>query len=1081
MFNSSTLGPSNQAANSTTNFGATPGMLQSTPTGPSSNNPVTSGIPNMFQSVKKSESTTGGLFGNKLINSPTPVNQPIPSLTSSNTLTNNTQSKPTFSMFSQNNNTNTVNNAVQQNNQFQGIGVYGVQANPVTMTLGQEMPPSLVTTKNVKKTKHKKLNLNEVIHKNIQNQQFLQANKTVSLQRKDNIVKKNKLDVKFGLGSKDLKKLDINTEKIQQIKDKLFKKENVVAENVTKEEKAKNSTKLEELFGDKVVNEVEDTNGYWCYPDINKLLKLSEEELVQIDNFTIGRKDCGNIRFCEPIDLNHLLKPSLKENLFGRIVNFNEVDKTVEVYPDEFSEVKPNIGEGLNVRAIITLFNIEYNKEKYNLNEFTNVLKSYPENEFISYDPFSKIWIFKVRHFSKYGLINEEDRYAYNGNRNVFKNKVVKPFESVDATDKRKDSELGYYEFSDDVRTVEKKVDENTYTSSAVVNDNLKKELLQNPNIIKEMVYEPMNVEAEDIQELLNDNINKNFDYSDDLLSQLQFAKGSIYNKLQLKKDLMNIELEKDLYLNKHDEESMVDEKDDSNNDDVKVKSQITTKDKELLKLLKESSTLESSEDGKTVRIDSSTLNFKDIEEYSIIFKVFAILFDEPKEVRFKKLFDFLNDHYLKKFEINYSDDPLENIYKLLAFKDIEGAIELANDHDYTDLIPLLPLLKSMSTSKEMYDSITSIAEDKVEELDGDDINLDDMTRIYRVLANDESLIQNHHIVNLFGIDTDVESMMKIMSFMNYKFTESVEETERLFKIFILRMAYVATVKDPVFRCLEVYASLDPPKEYCGIDDNRDEEEICAPMEFDKVFESFVFYNVLRYSYNEKEAFCDEILGGFKNEIDFNGVLENLFLSLFIADDYFRKKNITSILEENIETVVENKDTLINEMKLDADLIYTLIGDHYSNTDQIVMAMSSYLKTKENDDKIIDLFLNKTGPYLVFLNKFTELSQMLNAYGNHKSNESVDILSLYVDYKLSKHTDMRILRKLVEKIELFQTDREEFRIYLYKFVIEQYMLNYNTDEEILPKTLIQFIENLSVDNESVNNYFRKVIVSNINK
>jgi len=125
--------------------------------------------------------------------------------------------------------------------------------------------------------------------------------------------------------------------------------------------------------------------------------------------------------------------------------------------------------------------------------------------------------------------------------------------------------------------------------------------------------------------------------------------------------------------------------------------------------------------------------------------------------------------------------------------------------------------------------------------------------------------------------------------------------------------------------------------------------------------------------------------------------------------------------------------------------------------------MNSYLRTTDNEDKIIDLFLNKTGPYLIFLNKYKELSEMINTFGNYKSNESIEVLRLFLDYKLSKHTDKRLLRELIEKMELFQTDREEFRNHLYKFVIEQYMLNYHEDEEVLPKRLLQFIENFNVD------------------
>lgn len=1065
MFNSSSLGPSNQGANSTVNFGVTPGMLQSTPTAPSSNNPATSAVPNMFQSVKKSDTATGGLFGNKLLSSPTPLSQPAPTLTSTNTLTSNTQPNPSFSIFSQNNN-NT--NPIQQNTQYEGIGVYGVQVNPVAMTVGQQMPPSLVTSTNVKKPKHKKLNLNDMSYRGIKNQHYLQGDKTGLLQRKKDLIHEKKVNMKFGLGSKDLKKLDINNDKIQQIKERLFKKQNKPKETSNEEEKTKNSTKLEELFGDNITKEVEeeDTNGYWCYPDIKKLEDLADHELVQIDNFTIGRKDCGNIRFCEPIDLNHLLKPSLKENLFGRIVNFNEAEKTVEVYPDEFSDIKPSIGEGLNVRAIITLFNIEYDKEKYNLNEFVNVLKSYPENEFMSYDPFSKIWIFKVRHFSKYGLISDEDRFSYNGNRKIFKTKVVKPFNSPkNVDDGRNYPQPGYYEFENKVTDI-KKGDENSYSSSALISDSLKKELLDNPNIIKEMVYEPMNVEVEDIKELLNDNIKAKFEYSDDLLDQLKFANGSIYNKIQLKKDLMSINLEKDSYFYQREEDNKINTIVDIDNDidnDINTESQITKKDQELLKDLKDKSILEAFESDVVVKINKTTLKFSDIKEYSLIFRIFAILFDENKAKKYKILFDFINEYCLNEIsKLNVTSD-YNNIFKFLAFKDVESAVELALQTGLSHLPSILSLLTSMSLSKDMHDSMKKIAEESIKE--HQDMKL---LPIYRILANDESLVSDENCIHIEEMDKDTQKIMRLMALMNYMVLDDYETVDVFFKKNILILANQSGFNNPLLKCLKLYAELDNIKKVDVI-----EEE--------KVFESFVLYSVLKSNYQQNQLDYDSLIVDFKNELDFNGVLENLFLNLFISNDEIRKESITSVINNNIETVIDNKESLINQLKISSDLVYSLIGDYYAKNGQVILEMNSYLRTTDNEDKIIDLFLNKTGPYLIFLNKYKELSEMINTFGNYKSNESIEILRLFLDYKLSKHTDKRLLRELIEKMELFQTDREEFRNHLYKFVIEQYMLNYHEDEEVLPKRLLQFIENLNVDNESLNNYFRKVILSSINK
>ena len=1042
MFNTSTVGTNNQGSNGIGSLGFTPGLLQSTPTGPSTSNPVNSALPNMFQSVKKADTTTG-LFGNKALNSPTPSTQPV-----------SFNSKPAL-QFPISTQTNISQPA--PSTQYEGIGVYGVQANPLTMTVGQQMPPALVTTK-AKTPKQKRLNLNEIFLKTLHNHHYLQGNRSISLQRRDAREKKVQKDVKYGLKNKNLKKLDINKDKIQQVKDKLFKKEAAPLGTV---DEVKTQAKLEELFGNKEVSDLEedDSDGYWCHPDIKELMTFSDEELVQIDNFTIGRKDCGNIRFIEPIDLNHLAKPSLKENLFGRIVNFNDAESTVEVYPDEYSEIKPNIGEGLNVRAIITLFNVEYDKKKYTLNEFIDLLKSFPDNEFISYDPFSKIWIFKVRHFSKYGLINDEDKSKYNGVRKVFKSKVVKPFNFSTRTPKENVYLQPGYLDTDAKEVEEKSRNLDSYSSSVSVNNSLKQQLLANPNIVKEMTYEPMNVDAEDIEELVKDNINKNFEYSDDLINQLKFANGSIYNKIQLKKDLLSINLEREEYFDKGENLSVsIDEDVDV---DINVDSQITKKDEELLKDLKDSCTLENVGEI-PVKVNKTTLKFNDIKEYSLVFQIFGILLDEEREIRFKKLFAFINSYCMNKLANLKISSEYKNIFKHICFNDVEGAVELSLKYKFNHLPSIISLLNTITTSREVNKSMKEIAKECIRSNDDESL-----LPIYRVLANDEVLIYEKNSVLLDGVDSDMLICMRLMSVMNYKVLDEYDEIDELFKRYITNLTGDCVVRDSLLKCLKIYAEMDQLKN-------------AAVIEKGKVFESFVFYSLLKYSYGQQEIDFDSFIIRYKEELDFNGVLENIFLSLFISNDENRNEAIKTIIRNNMDVVIENKDVLIDDLQINSNLVYTLLADYYSKNGQIVLEMNNLLKTTNNGDRIISSFLNKTGPYMIFMNKVNELLEMLNIFGNPKFNESVETLKIYLEYKIGKQRDLKLLRRLVEKIELFQTDKEEFKSHLYKFVIEQYMLNYNVDEDLLPKELIQFINNLHVENENMNSYFQKVISSTTN-
>lgn len=152
-------------------------------------------------------------------------------------------------------------------------------------------------------------------------------------------------------------------------------------------------------------------NGYWTSPPISELVELSEEELLNVKNFIIGRNGYGQIAYDHSVDLLRFMEiareegTSLAKVLFERIFSFDK--KVVLVYPDE-NEEKPTVGNGVNVPATITLENIAP-KEGQSSAEFIEKLKNMVGAEFITYDPIAKRWIFKVLHFSVWGLIDEDD------------------------------------------------------------------------------------------------------------------------------------------------------------------------------------------------------------------------------------------------------------------------------------------------------------------------------------------------------------------------------------------------------------------------------------------------------------------------------------------------------------------------------------------------------------------------------------------------------------------------------------------------------------------------------------------------
>ena len=149
--------------------------------------------------------------------------------------------------------------------------------------------------------------------------------------------------------------------------------------------------------------------GYYTLPSVSQLTLDSEGQCL-VTGFTVGREGYGNIHF--PGTMN--------------IANINMDDivhirhKEVIVYPDDNN--KPVLGEGLNRPAQVTLDKVWPNdKTSGDAIRSPERLKkmSYEEKlerastrlgaKFIEYRPETGSWVFRVEHFSKYGLIDDSD------------------------------------------------------------------------------------------------------------------------------------------------------------------------------------------------------------------------------------------------------------------------------------------------------------------------------------------------------------------------------------------------------------------------------------------------------------------------------------------------------------------------------------------------------------------------------------------------------------------------------------------------------------------------------------------------
>ncbi|XP_036674150.3 nuclear pore complex protein Nup98-Nup96 [Drosophila suzukii] len=153
--------------------------------------------------------------------------------------------------------------------------------------------------------------------------------------------------------------------------------------------------------------------GYYTIPSLDDLRSyLAEDGSCVVPNFTVGREGYGNVFFGKEMDVAGL-------NL-DEIVHFR--NKEIIIYPDD--DNKPPIGHGLNRDAQVTLDQVwpldktkhEAIKEPQRLLEMDwegKLRRVCDKNDtrFIEYRPETGSWVFRVKHFSKYGLgdSDEED------------------------------------------------------------------------------------------------------------------------------------------------------------------------------------------------------------------------------------------------------------------------------------------------------------------------------------------------------------------------------------------------------------------------------------------------------------------------------------------------------------------------------------------------------------------------------------------------------------------------------------------------------------------------------------------------
>ena len=170
--------------------------------------------------------------------------------------------------------------------------------------------------------------------------------------------------------------------------------------------------------------------GYYTIPSMSELCTMVDPETgnLTVENFTIGRAGYGNIFF--PGLTN------IKNMNFDDIVFFRH--KEVIVYPDDGK--KPELGSGLNKKAQVTLDKVwPVDKTSHSSVKSPEKLQTMNYEEklqkaclklgarFVEYRPETGSWVFKVDHFSKYGLDDsDEDEELITKQKEVGQTKKLK-------------------------------------------------------------------------------------------------------------------------------------------------------------------------------------------------------------------------------------------------------------------------------------------------------------------------------------------------------------------------------------------------------------------------------------------------------------------------------------------------------------------------------------------------------------------------------------------------------------------------------------------------------------------------------
>ena len=148
---------------------------------------------------------------------------------------------------------------------------------------------------------------------------------------------------------------------------------------------------------------------YYMKPTRAELGRTPRDQLKHLNNFLVGRKGCGWVVFNRPVDLTAINL----DDVFEKLVEIRI--RAVTVYPD--SPNKPPVGKGLNVPSTIYVEN-SWPRNRGNPTSLTSGpvfdkhiirLRRIVGTEFVEYNKEKGLWVFKVPHYTRYGLDYGDD------------------------------------------------------------------------------------------------------------------------------------------------------------------------------------------------------------------------------------------------------------------------------------------------------------------------------------------------------------------------------------------------------------------------------------------------------------------------------------------------------------------------------------------------------------------------------------------------------------------------------------------------------------------------------------------------